>query len=109
MTELIEFSLSNGESVILEVEDAYIEGNTIPVANAGEVVAKAKQTFEDAMENIKPAANVIITKLREITDPPDEIEVEFGIKLSASAGAIVTNASVEANYKINLTWKKPVK
>lgn len=109
MTQLIEFPLNDGKSIILEVEEAYIGGDTIPVASAGEVVAKAKQTFENAMENIKPAAGVIITKLRDISDPPDEIEVEFGINLSASAGAIVANASVEANYKVKLTWKKLAK
>lgn len=109
MTQLIEFPLNDGKSIILEVNESYIGGNTIPVTNAGEVVAKAKQTFENAMENIKPAAGIIIAKLRDISDPPDEIEVEFGITLSASAGAIVTNASIESNYKVKLTWKKSTK
>ena len=105
MTQLIEFPLDDGQSVILEVKEAYAGGGTIPIANAGKVVAKAKQTFETAMEGIKPAAGVIIAKLREISNPPNEIEIEFGINLTASAGAIITNASLEANYKVKLIWK----
>lgn len=109
MTQLIEFPLDDGQTIVLEVKETYIGESAVPVARAGEIVARAKQTFENAMEGIKPAAGVIITKLREISDPPDEIEVEFGINLTASAGAIVTNASVVANYKVKLTWKKSAK
>ncbi|MGH2593215.1 MAG: CU044_2847 family protein [Anaerolineae bacterium] len=39
-------------------------------------------------------------------DAPDEVGVEFGIKLNAEAGAFVALAGAEANYKVTLKWTK---
>ena len=78
----------------------------VPAARGGDVVQRAGQTFEAALERVRPAAQAIIAKLRALHDPPDEIEVEFGIKMSAEAGAFVAAAGMEANYKVTLTWKR---
>jgi len=37
------------------------------------------------------------------------VEVEFGLKMSAEAGAVVAAAGAEANYKVTLTWKREQK
>jgi hypothetical protein len=34
------------------------------------------------------------------------VAVEFGVKMSAETGAVIAKASTEANFKINLSWKK---
>lgn len=73
------------------------------------VPEKAHQSFEAALEKIRPAAQTIIAKLRALHDPPDEIEVEFGLKMSAEAGAFIAAASTEANYKVTLTGKREQK
>src|SRR3990170_7169368 len=105
MKRLIEFPLQDGGSVIVEVDEPVPEG-VVKAVRPGEVVAKAKETLEDALDKIQPAAHAIITKLRELPDAPDEIGVEFGIKLSAEAGAFIASAGVEANYKVTLKWAK---
>jgi hypothetical protein len=35
---------------------------------------------------------------------PDSVSVEFGIKLSASAGVIAASGGGEADCKISMTW-----
>ena len=107
MKRLIEFDLEDGGSILVEVEEP--EGAVVPAARAGGVPEKARQTFEAALEKIKPAAGTIIAKLRGLSDPPDEVGVEFGLKLSAEAGAFVASAGTEANYKVTLTWKREKK
>jgi len=102
MKRLIEFPLQSGSSMIVEVDEP--EGGVVKAARPGEIVAKAKETLEDALNKIQPAAQAIIVKLRELHDTPDEIGVEFGIKLSAEAGAFIASAGVEANYKVTLKW-----
>jgi hypothetical protein len=104
MKQLIEFPLQDGSSVIVEVEQP--EGAVVKVGRPGEVAAKAKETLEAALDKIKPASEAIVTKLRGLHDAPDEIGVEFGIKLSAEAGAFIASAGVEANYKVTLKWTK---
>jgi hypothetical protein len=103
---LIEFPLQDGGSIYVEVDEPEPEGGLRRAARPGEITAKAGETLEDALEKIKPAAQAIIARLRELQDAPDEVGVEFGIKLSAAAGAFIASAGVEANYKVTLKWAK---
>jgi hypothetical protein len=106
MNHLIEFPLEDGGTILVEVEQLAPEEGVVPATTPGEVVVKAAQTFEHALVKVKPAANAIINKLRGLSDPPDEIEVEFGLKLDAEAGAFVASVGAEANYKVTLNWKR---
>ena len=42
-------------------------------------------------------------------ESPDEVQVEFGLLLSAEAGAVLAAASATANYKVTMTWKRQPK
>lgn len=106
MKRLVAFPLEAGGSVIVEVDEPESEGGVVRAARPGEIAETARQTFEAALDKIKPSATVIIAKLRSLSDPPDEMELAFGLKLSASAGAVVASASVEANYTVTLKWKR---
>ena len=106
MKHLVEFPLEGSGSVLVEVDDTQA-GRVARGTRPGEVAEKANQTFEAALDKIKPAAQAIITQLRGLNDEPDEVSVEFGIKLSAEAGAFIASAGVEANYKVSLKWVKP--
>jgi hypothetical protein len=106
MKQLIEFPLEGGGSILVQVDEPTPEGGVVRAARPGEIVAKASQTFESALDKIKPAAGAIISKLRGLADPPDEIEVEFGLTMNAEAGAFVAAAGAEANYTVKLTWKR---
>jgi Trypsin-co-occurring domain 1 len=105
LKRLIEFPLDAGGSVLVEIEEIEPEGGVIRAARPAELATKAIQTFESALETIKPAAGTIIAKLRSLSEPPDEVGVEFGIKLSADAKAYIASVGAEANYKVTLTWK----
>lgn len=107
MKHLIEFPLEDGDSVLVEVDEPAPEGGVVRAARPGEIAVRVGQTFESAMERVRPAAAAIIAKLRGLADPPDKVKVEFGIKLSADAGAFVASAGAEANYTVTLTWKRP--
>ena len=104
MKRLIEFGVEDGEIVVVEVEEPEPEGGLVRAARPGEVAERAKQTFESALSRIQPMATVVIRMLRELADRPDEVHVEFGIKLTGQAGAVLASAGVEANYLVTLTW-----
>jgi len=107
MKRLIEFPLEAGGSIVIEVDEPEPEGGVVRVARPGEVAEQARETFEAALERLKPASNAIIGKLRSLSDPPDEVVVEFGLKMNAQIGAVViASAGAEANYKVTLTWKR---
>ncbi|RMH74545.1 MAG: hypothetical protein D6681_23015 [Calditrichaeota bacterium] len=107
MKRLVEFPLESGGTILVEV-DVPEEPGMVP-AGRGEVMQRAQQTIETAMEKIRPVAQAIIDKLRALHDPPDQVQVELGLKMSAEAGAIIAASSVEANFKVTLTWKRETK
>lgn len=106
MKRLVEFPLEGGGFVMAEVDSAEAAGGTVRGLHAADVAVKAQQTFEAAMERVKPTASAIIAKLRELSDQPEQVAVEFGIKLSAAAGVVLASSGVEANFKVTLTWKR---
>jgi hypothetical protein len=108
MKRLIEFPLEDGTSIIVEVDEPET-GGVVRASRGSDTIAKAQKTFEEAMDKVKPAASTIIAKIRSLSDAPDEVEVQFGLKLSADAGAFVASASLEANYTVTLKWKKDEK
>lgn len=112
MKKLIEFPLDDGDVLLVEVDVEESPDGLEQVARNqhGEgLPEKAAMTFHRAMDKVKPAAEAIIQRLRGLSEPPDEMEVEFGLKLSADAGAVVASTGMSANYTVKLKWKKDTK
>ncbi|MDJ0705101.1 MAG: CU044_2847 family protein [Leptolyngbyaceae cyanobacterium MO_188.B28] len=105
MARLVEFDISDGEAILVEVED--VESEEIePVSKSpGEIAAKAKKTFAEALDNLEPMARSIKQRLDALTDPADEVEVKFSVKLSGEVGAVLTKVGGEATYEITLKWQ----
>lgn len=104
MNQLVEFEVPGNGTILVEVNDPYSSGLT-PVANPGEVaITKAKKTLDQALEGLNPMFESIKKKFDEMNQPADEVEVKFGIKLTAQVGAVIT-AGGEASYEITLKWK----
>ncbi len=106
MAELAQFPLNGGGVLVVEVDTADSPARRVMRGANPETVATATATFESALQTVRSAAEGILHQLRSLAEPPDEVEVEFGVKMSAETGAIIAKASTEANFKINLTWKK---
>jgi Trypsin-co-occurring domain 1 len=110
MKHLVEFPSESGEPILVEVEDVGLGGETRRGLSPSAVVERAQTSFEDALEKAKPMATSLVGKLRAIGDaagnPPDEVQIEFGLMLSAEAGAVLAAASAGANYKVTMTWKR---
>src|SRR2546430_16712973 len=102
MKHLVEFPLEEGGSIVIEVDEPEGAG-TIREAR-GDIIAKAKQTFEEALNGVLPVTKSIVEKLRSIGSKPDEIEISFGVKLSTAAGAVIASASAEANFDVTMHW-----
>jgi Trypsin-co-occurring domain 1 len=112
MTRLVEFPLENGGSVIVEVDDRGARDDRVvrrgfgESAHPAEIAARAGETLEAAFGRIQPAAGAMVSRLRGLTDAPEEIEIEFGIQLSAELGVIVAHTAGEANFRVSLRWKR---
>ena len=103
MKQLIEFPSETGKSILVEVESIDDEFGEKEVSR---IAKKAAQTFQEALETTKPIAEAIIDKLGNLSQRPQEIGVEFGLKLNAETGAIIASSGIEANFKVSLKWKQ---
>lgn len=108
---LVEYRLDGepGETVFVEVDDPVVEGSGEERAAflSWKKPAVAQESLDNALERSMPAARAWAGKLRSLVDAPDELTIEFGIKLTASAGAVLASAAVEANYTVTMMWKGP--
>jgi hypothetical protein len=105
MNRLIEIPSESG-SIIAEVVEPDTEEAIVRASRLSGAVESVKFTFEEALEKVRPAANAIIGKLRSLSDPPDQVSLEFGLKLGAKAGAFIASADSEANFKVALVWRR---
>jgi len=115
MTDYIQFTTEDGTTILVEAAaeaDAYRSGVVRAGLKdkAGETIAQAKASFEEGLEVIRHNARAFIKKVRDLPDPPDEMEVTFGLKATGEVGNFaVAKVGTEASYTVNLTWKREEK
>lgn len=102
---LVEYRMGN-ESVIVEVDLPTAAGNNlIPAGGPGQKIAEAAESFDEALNSIQRVAQGVTQQVRQLGDPPDEVVVGFGIKLTGSTSVVLASGSAEANLEVTLTWK----
>ncbi|MEA5530473.1 CU044_2847 family protein [Dolichospermum sp. UHCC 0684] len=107
---LVPFTLDGG-TILVEVEapEKPKEGGRERVSkNHSEIVSdkvtEAKQTFAEAIQQIKPVVTTIADQFKDLDTK--EMEVKFGVKLSTQAGVILTSVGGEVNFEITVKWSK---
>jgi hypothetical protein len=111
----IEFPLEDGGSILIEtpdqqekVQSGFVKGAANEAAK--DAVIQAGQSFDASVENIRKSAELLVSKLRSLSTPPDEMSVAFGLKASGDLGNLaIGKVGGEANYAVTLKWKKEEK
>jgi Trypsin-co-occurring domain 1 len=105
MHRVIDMPLEGGGSLLMEVAgDEDRQDGMVHAARGGGLAASAEVSFEQAVDRVRPAAEAMIERLRDIASRPDEITVTFGLKMSAKAGALIAASALEANFAVELRW-----
>jgi Trypsin-co-occurring domain 1 len=103
VADFVEVPLPGGGSLIVEQgEDEHV----VRAGRAQQIAQTAGESFESALDRVKRAAMVVHDKLQGTPTPPDEVVVEFSIKLAAEVGVVVASSSAEANLKLVMRWGK---
>lgn len=58
--------------------------------------------LEDALASVRPAAAAAAEAMRELA--PEQLEIEFGVKLAGDAGAIIARNSAEGHFILRMSW-----
>ncbi|MGI5167470.1 CU044_2847 family protein [Spirillospora sp. CA-253888] len=105
MSRLVRWETEDGP-VVVEVADHYPGYES--VSRFDDLMDEAKVRFEDAMRTVRTASQATLRGLAGGVDRPDQIELEFSLKLNAAAGAVIAKTSVEGQMKVKLTWGRGV-
>lgn len=72
----------------------------------GRLVERTQQTLDEVLARARPAVTALLRQVREQEEPPDELEVEFGIQVSLEVGAYIAAAGSQANFRVTMRWTK---
>lgn len=103
MDQLLQFE-SGGGTILVEVADD--EPGIERAARVDEVLVKARESLEAAMDQVRVVANVTLSKLQDLAQAPEQVEVEFGVRFNAEAGAVIARTQAEGHLQVKLTWTR---
>ncbi|MFF5971300.1 CU044_2847 family protein [Streptomyces sp. NPDC012769] len=101
MSTLMEFGTESG-AVLVEADGP--QPGARPVARGGNSLVRAGQTLDEALSGIRTAAESALAVFRGGSLRPDGVELEFGVKLTAEAGAVIAKTAVEGHLVVRLSW-----
>jgi len=101
MSEAVRYRLDDGSAVLFEVaDDAY---GVERVGRRVDGVFEAPSHLEEALGSIRGAALASVESLRSLR--PQKLELEFGVKLTAEAGALIAKTAGEGHFVVTVTWE----
>jgi hypothetical protein len=102
---LVEFPMQGGGGVLVNVAPEFADGVVTRGLDFSATVERAERSFESALDTIRTVAEGVLAQVTDLARHPNEVKVEFGLQLSAKAGAVLAAASGTAHLRVELTWQ----
>ncbi|MFQ5577662.1 MAG: CU044_2847 family protein, partial [Anaerolineae bacterium] len=104
MVDYIESKVGSEGKILIEISDA--RGNVgfrkDPTKQEKKIVDNA---FNQALNTIRLAASSVLETLNTLEQKPDQVKIDFAIKVDAAAGAMLaTGNSGDAQLRVSLGW-----
>jgi hypothetical protein len=112
VSKYVEFPLDGGGSIVIEsAEEPMRTGTGFLRGEGGYTAANtATQSFDASVEAVRQSADLLVSKLRGLSTPPDELTVAFALKASGELGGLaVAKNGGDANFNVTLKWSKYLK
>ena len=81
----------------------------IEVSALGDVATKtvlaSKRSFNHALSVVKTNADSFIEMVHKISEPPDEVQVTFGLVVTAEGNVAIAKAGAAAGYAVTMIWR----
>jgi hypothetical protein len=104
VSELLRSETHEG-SVVAEV-DSREPGFQSISRKPGGVIYDVKGKFDEVLDSGHDAAASTSTKFRDKVLDPEHVEIEFGMRFNAEAGAVIAKTSAEGHLSVMLTWSR---
>ncbi|MCX4735084.1 CU044_2847 family protein [Streptomyces sp. NBC_01221] len=116
MSRFVDFEFEDGTSALVQItpvegSDPDRPGDTqweddVPVGPVGagsRVIQRSGRMLHDAFAPLAPLLSGIHARAREMPHAPDELSIEFGVKLTAGLKMAVVSGG-EASFTVTATW-----
>jgi hypothetical protein len=100
----ITYTLEDGTPVYIEAEEIEKPKGSKLVSGKKDKEGVEVKRFENALVNIKPAAESVLQTFREM-NTPDEITLDFSLKFKADIGAVFASTGTQAIFRVTLKWR----
>ncbi|MGB8940845.1 MAG: CU044_2847 family protein [Streptomyces sp.] len=105
MSELLRWESDEGP-VVVEVDAQDPGFRSVARRSDGSEIHDVEGHFGAALSSVRGAALSALQTFRTTALDPDGIELEFGVKLSAVAGAVIAKTAAEGHLTVKLTWAR---
>lgn len=105
MTSLARVPIEGGGTILFEAAPLSSYEGPVKAGRIGDAVRDLPNTLQQVLEPVRNAAAAVLEQLRQAG--PDEVEVEFGVDLSAQAGAVITKGESAVHFKVRVLWQRP--
>lgn len=99
--------IGDGSDGWLDVEAALEEQSdgVQLAAGPGRLARVTSYSLSSALKNVVPTIDAVLSRVRESRLAPDEVSLEFGLKIGGEHGMILTKGTAEANMKLTVKWR----
>lgn len=105
MAEMVQYPLEDGGVLLVQAAAVDAAPDGLGLASPTEEKAKkAAETLESALSGVMPALKSVTEKLRDLS--PSDLEVEFGLTLTAETGIVVAKGSAEVHFTVKVSWSR---
>jgi Trypsin-co-occurring domain 1 len=113
VSKYVEFPLEGGGSILIEAADEpnHASAGFLRDGDARPSAEKAQQSFDASIEAVRRSADLLVTKLRGLSAPPDELQITFSLQASGEMGGLTVGKTgagpnSAANFNVLLKWQK---
>ncbi|MFF3691637.1 CU044_2847 family protein [Streptomyces sp. NPDC002187] len=100
MRGLARVPLEGGGAILFEAVPEH--DGPVKAGRIGEAVRELPRSLQQSLTPVGDTARAVLEQLKQAG--PDEVEVEFGVNLSAEAGAVITKGAVAVHLKVRVLW-----
>jgi len=103
MSGFARMPLEGGGAILFEdVEGVSEFDGPVKAGRLGDAVRELPRSLQESLAPVRETARAVLDQLKEAG--PQQVEVEFGVNLSAKAGVVITSAETAVHLKVRLTW-----
>ncbi|MFJ3823380.1 CU044_2847 family protein [Streptomyces nodosus] len=102
--ELVRFELGEGSAGVY-VELAEDDSGVERVRRRSGARSDAVDGFENGLDQIRDVAARTLRRITSMPAAPSSVELEFGVKFSVEAGAVIARTGVEGHLKVKVVWE----